>query len=443
MILRSDSIMQRRPRTSRGGRRTLLLILLLPFASACERQDSVAPEILFELRQLRQAAGRASPAKSSLAAEDLRLALSPLEDTLRTLLADQQDLRTRQLALTDELQRWTGLLAKARGAGPETETLSKRLEKLEQELRSQDRRHQEVQELLRQSLEKTSERIQAFLERLEGVAPSGPDPGKTGGEPKGESGTAFEPDRQASASQRPVFSPKPSRAEPWNLALLGVAVVVAAAFAWRCWRGEEEIPAETGEAPRGAENNEELWTAAALLSEAVDRLKGAPPPPVPAASGSSVPAEADLAEWLQALSAPAPGPARSAEAASSCDAGDGGADLVVVPEEGYEERGARPDPRPFSEEQEAFEPPAARPPSEGHGRASPLLLDECLEDCPDAELVEAVAREALRADPWVEQEPAPVVERSGRRVSVRCRLKEGMEPEAETLRAMLRRLARR
>ncbi|MCA8976230.1 MAG: hypothetical protein KDC98_16030, partial [Planctomycetes bacterium] len=136
-------------------------------------------EIAAELRALRvtiqdaQSPGPTRPAAdATAAARDLAIALDPLREVLTALVADMAEMQTRQASLAGELQRWSQLLAQtATGANrDEAAALAARLEALEQVLRQQDSRHREVEAMIGGALEKTSERLESFLQRIEGIA---------------------------------------------------------------------------------------------------------------------------------------------------------------------------------------------------------------------------------------------------------------------------------
>src|SRR5690606_38647816 len=79
-------------------------------------------------------------------APDAQEVLAPLRPVLEQLAATQREQGARQLALAQELQRWTQLVGEAAGAARagELQALGERLRALEQTLAAQDARHREV-----------------------------------------------------------------------------------------------------------------------------------------------------------------------------------------------------------------------------------------------------------------------------------------------------------
>jgi len=308
-------------------------MLAFVLASSCTDQALVdgQNEIAAEVRALRLAMAQApanAPATAApvLQREALTAALLPLREVLDGLAAQQRELETRQLALTQELQRWSQLLAQSvTGANrTETEALTARLVQLEAALKQQDARHQEVEKLIGGALDRTADRHEDFLRRLDGTTPATGSPAPvpttpakeatTGpGAPSPGNGEAGAGTRKTSALDPGLGSDlqmrKPRRdTTAWWIGLLGAAVAVGAVFAWRLARSpaprpvhREQQPAAPGE---GVDPGvEELWAAAAMLGEAVGRLKqgrdeGLDPddvfvldegPPEPSAPVSSLP----------------------------------------------------------------------------------------------------------------------------------------------------------
>lgn len=387
------------------------LLLLLAMPACDDGGPATSPELLFELRQLRGSVEQL--AQRPTAPVELDKALVPLQEVMQTLAQDQQDLRTRQLALTGELQRWTQLLAEGANAPKgDTAELQARLQKLEQELQAQNQRHQEVQELLRQALEKTSDRLEGFLQKLQTVQPDKAPAEADMPKDRGDKGQTAAVD--ASWLQPGYQLGGRARAEPWTIALLASAVVMVAAFAWRYWRAGEVRRAAAVPLEEAGNNTDELWAAAALLSEAVGRLKAVAP------AGSAVPEAVDLSDLLRQLSLPA---VAEAAAPAADDLDDG----VFVLEDDIEVP-------------EVPEVPVAAVRSEAPAAAPPW--HEVALDCRRPELVAGVVEAALCGDPRVLRRPAPQVQRHGDRVLVRyCLLPDLGDAEAAQFRQLLQRLA--
>ena len=293
---------------SRGCRRSGLFAMLAAglCASACTDPALVEgqQEIAAELRALRMAmhqSQRTTPADTAptMDRQTLVAALSPLREVLDGLAAQQRELETRQLALTQELQRWSQLLAQSvTGSNrAETEALTARLQQLEATIKQQDARHQEVEKLIGGALDRTADRLEDFLRRLDGTAPGNvpatPTPGSGGapvtspaaGSPGGE--VADPPARRTGALDPGPGAVSPVRARRnvtmWWLGLRGTTGVAGVVFVWR-WRRSSAArtalehggpAARGGHAPEGALDPgvQELWAAAAMLGEAVGKLK--------------------------------------------------------------------------------------------------------------------------------------------------------------------------
>jgi len=304
-------------------------------------------EIAAELRALRavlvqqqkSGAGAQSPAPSVADRTQITTALQPLREVLDGLAESQRELQTRQVTLTQEMQRWSQLLVEtATGARQEeAKTMTQRLQQLEQSLQQQDKRHREVEALMQGALERTADRLEDFLRRLEGTVQPGqpPDatgtpasrpPIKNGAEPSpGSNGvppatgtplpaTGGGEEDNASGRVGAVRPPRHWSVLWWTLPLaLAASLCVAfllrlrrlsnrlfvAAAATRTGRGRVESPLT-----RDLDGVQEIWAAAAMLSEAVDRLKQTsaspqqppPPPPPPPQPATTAADGVDLAE---------------------------------------------------------------------------------------------------------------------------------------------------
>ena len=177
----------------------LALALVVSFTGCSD--PSVAEgqaEIAAELRAVRAAlqADRAGPVADTNAptADEnraaLTAALAPLREVLVTLVRDVDEMRARQQALTGELNRWSQLLAQVaaapRASGPEgagggandaaIQQLLTRLGELESQMKSQDDRHREVEGMIATALDRTSSRLEDFLQRMSALRPGGTAP---------------------------------------------------------------------------------------------------------------------------------------------------------------------------------------------------------------------------------------------------------------------------
>ena len=86
-------------------------LLVAALLAACEPQPPGADAnalLIDELRALRHSIGETP--RPALDKAALTEALEPLRTALQGLVQDQQELRTRQTALTEELQRWTAVV---------------------------------------------------------------------------------------------------------------------------------------------------------------------------------------------------------------------------------------------------------------------------------------------------------------------------------------------
>lgn len=303
----------------RAKRRGGLLLAVVAFFGACsDSATDGSREVAGELRALRLAMQQAAPATpgSGIDRHQIGAALEPLREVMTALGQEQRELQARQLTLTQELQRWSQLLAQtATGAARgESEALTARLQTLEATLKAQDERHRQVEELLGRALDRTADRLDEFLHRLGADAAAPVDGGKaavpagTGGEPAPAPGTA---ERTAPAPKAGEIapasagSPRTSRQAQvvwWLLLATAGATVLGVAWRWRRGSTARGGEAPAGGAPAGAgfdRGAEEIWAAAALLGEAVGRLREATDPgglPNPAPTVVPVPAAAQAAE---------------------------------------------------------------------------------------------------------------------------------------------------
>ena len=303
-------------------------------------------EIAAELRALRavlvqqqkQGAGAQPTAPSVADRTQITTALQPLREVLDGLAQSQRDLQTRQVTLTQEMQRWSQLLVEtATGARQEeAKAMTQRLQQLEKTLQEQDKRHREVEALMQGALERTADRLEDFLRRLEGTVQPGqpPDstgtpaskpPIKNGAEPapggNGAPPAAGAPLPATGGGEEDNGSGRVGAVRPprqwsvfwWTLPLV-LAASLCVAFLLRLKRLSNRSFVAAAATRKGGKREpsllardldgvQEIWAAAGLLSEAVDRLKqtSAPQqqpqqlqqPPQPAAAAAD---GVDLAE---------------------------------------------------------------------------------------------------------------------------------------------------
>jgi hypothetical protein len=342
--------------------RDLLWLLGLGLAACADPSIDPTEEVAAELRALRlQLAAQAAavPSTTSQAPAgppiDGKELLQPLREVFAGLQSNQQELGARQAALAQELQRWSQLLVTSLGEkhAEEAKTMAARIAALEQSLQQQDARHREVEALLQGALERTADRLEHFLQRLPGRADE-PAPGSRPNDPPTEVPAAANPGPDAKPAtpagngERP-FAARSHNASPrwWWLGITALGCSVAGFFLRRAWRlgGGRVVEPEATEvvvspspglpaastAPFADQGVEDLWATAALLGEAVERLRQqqpatgpTPTPPSPKAVESIdleelfvieedgpapvAPSQPPAAPAVQAEPAAAPGP---------------------------------------------------------------------------------------------------------------------------------------
>jgi len=317
-------------------RRSWWLSALLPFVlfAACEPRkieieglDELTSEIRSQrMRDSRGPAGTQGSGEA-IPADQIQAAMSPLREVLSQLAASQKDLSNRQATLTKEMQQWTHLLVQSMQETRATEAnkLSKRLKELEQSIAAQDERHRQVEQLLGSALDRTADQLEEFLRRVgAGVPSENTPPTEASGTPGANGTTGTPPPKPTGNGGQPAGAPDPASGPAsggesggeqqaslrwlwWTLALMSVAsgllllrgrrrprpVAMAPEmqFAPATPKSEPEsdiatqAPAEALSEPlaaavaatKGDDQNEpdveELWAAAALLGEAIGRLK--------------------------------------------------------------------------------------------------------------------------------------------------------------------------
>lgn len=249
-----------------------MLAALLVLVACSDAAPTAHEEVAAELRALRLAlAEQQRPAPPAAGgAVDAAAALQPLRDGMQALAAAQREQAARQLALAQEMQRWQQVVFAAVGAAKneEAQSLAQRLQQLEQQLREQDERHREVEALVQRALDQTGERIEEFLQRLQTLPAGGravPKPAEPAPTAPGDS----TPGAERRTSQARTIAPAQRW---WWLLVTGLGAAMAFVFLRRS-RREALPPAAPAEPTSADPGAREIWAAAALLGEAVDRLR--------------------------------------------------------------------------------------------------------------------------------------------------------------------------
>lgn len=262
----------------------LLAVAAFAGLAACtDAGPSAAEEVAGEIRALRlllaQQARTASAPSSPGESLDVQAALAPLQSAMTALAGSQRELADRQAALTQEMQRWSQLLVESVGAAraDEAKAMAAKLHELEQSLKSQDARHREVETLIQGALDRTADRLEDFLQRLPGATPprSGGGGSAAPGTTPAATGGGMDDPQQAAGGSPLVRSPQ-NAMRWWWLVLTGLGAVVATFFLRRAHRPSIDQVATSLSLPPAApaeRSVEEIWAAAALLGEAVGRLR--------------------------------------------------------------------------------------------------------------------------------------------------------------------------
>lgn len=383
-------------------------------------------EVAGELRALRvelqakAATPPGAPAPAAFEPAKLAEAMAPLREILTALVRDMADMQTRQAALTQELQRWSQLLAQsvAEGHKAEATALQQRIDQLEADLQRQAARQRQAEGLMSDALDRTSQKIEDFLKRLEGTGGGGQaQPGNGQGDPTGGQanagggGAATEPSVQPQPGNRP--SARRRGASPWWY-VLGVFGLGAGGW-FALWLRRENTAARREAAGSSAADDgaRELWAAAALLGEAVGRLRqqeaeGAAQPEGAAAKALPAPQALVAAEPQTEPATPAVEPPPA----------DHEVDEVFVLEDF--DFDAEP---PAAATAPATPPPVANPRRD----AAPAELEFHLPCREPRQRAAAVLAVALR-DPRVLRRPVPIVLPEPYGVHVRCAVLPTLSP---------------
>lgn len=269
---------------------------LLACAGCGDAGTATDGEVAAELRALRavlvQQAAEPSGSQPTFDPSLLTTAMNPLREALEGLGRQQSDLQQRQLALTQEMQRWSQLLVGSVGEAHREEgaALTARLQQLETALQQQDARHREMEVLLQGALDRTADRLEDFLKRLGDEAR--PAPTKEGsGQPAASPG-----------GPKSVGEVQARRGAARNAAWWwGGVAVLGACFGFVCFRRWQRRAGPSAPRPVAAPmpqtdpGVQEIWAAAALLGEAVGRLRSTATPnepqPLPEPASSPLPPE--------------------------------------------------------------------------------------------------------------------------------------------------------
>jgi hypothetical protein len=252
--------------------------------AACdEAQPTASSEVAAELRALRavlvQRGTEPTPTAAAPDAAALTAALAPLREVLDGLVKQQRELQQRQLELTQELQRWSQLLVESVGTTRREDgvAMTARLQELETTLKAQEERHRDVEKLLQDALDRTADRLEDFLKRVspERTAPATPVPGN----PTTTETPPETPPKSVGDAGVLRTSRRTAGTVWWSaVAVLGVLCGVVCFRRWRRHAGDTRSPVgdslDAPAAPSATDPGvQEIWAAAALLGEAVGRLR--------------------------------------------------------------------------------------------------------------------------------------------------------------------------
>ncbi|MCB9878542.1 MAG: hypothetical protein H6835_13170 [Planctomycetes bacterium] len=433
----------------RNAWRTALLGLACLGAFGCERGPTVDSEVASELRALRMLLREDRPQAAAAAPEAAREAvdgaLRPLRDVLTQLGTAQRELATRQTALTQEMQRWTQLVVGAMQdqRAEQGRDLQQRLEQLERTMAEQDVRHREVEGLLQGALDDTATHLEDFLRRLEKIAPGVAPPaapGEDGGTTPPGPGDDGRPGAvDASGTPLPGAGGEQgatpggtrqgaSRWPWWVLAFAAVAIGVRLLLPRRprplAIAPEMQTKPAThaagtataAEATLDEPEVEELWAAAALLGEAIGKIRQSTDPvEMDRLLAGALPRSEPTAPELLEAERPEPD-----DFAAGLDLDD----LFVLDEDEAPEQEREQEAEPVTATPlrpvrsaparqpepvvELPRPASSTTPEQRIGRPGPDSVS-CRLTVRDAERAEARVRDLLGGDPRVLVQPAPEV----------------------------------
>lgn len=326
----------------------LLVLVVAGLGHSCGA-DPAVQQLVEEVRAARlQRRAESTSAPTVQATRDLvEATVAPVGELLATVSKAQQDLAGRQADLAAELQRWTQLVVTEVSADDVAmvAAMQQRLQSLEEAVVAARSRQDEVDGAVRDMLTRLSDQMADFLARLESLQDRR----------ASQSGTVAEP----SQALRENPTDRPSSLWPlWGVAFLAIGAGVwlmlpstsARVGKWRS--GTQAVPAGNAGAALsrdaappaapgvepGEPEVEQLWNTAAMLGEAIGRIRGAgggedlpdaaPPSAAPSDLAGVGPAENSSGAMPSASPRPAPSPGPGFPAGSVCwslRARDGGA----------------------------------------------------------------------------------------------------------------------
>lgn len=256
--------------------RGAIAALLLAVFAGCDRGDAVHDaEVAAELRAMRAALAN-SKAAPAVDATVMKQTFAPLREAVQTLLSEQAALAQRQLALTQELQRWTQVVASgvaASGAaaaqGEEVQALRVRLGELEAALQAEQTQRAAVEKVVQSALDRTADQLGALLQLLQ-VRPAAPaeEPQAT---PAPDKTDAQPPASDQQGAEQPSRDAASDPAAVWLALLAFTGLAMLWLWVRRPRRRQRAMHAD--EQPGLDRGVEEIWAAAELLGEAVGRLR--------------------------------------------------------------------------------------------------------------------------------------------------------------------------
>lgn len=263
------------------SRCSLIVIAIAALAHSCA-PDPAVQQLVEEVRAARlQRRAESTSSPTVQATRDLVDAtVAPLGEVLASVSKAQRDLAGRQAELTAELQRWTQLVVT--DAAPENgallASLQQRLQALESALAAERARQDELETSVGAVVTRLSDQLADFLGRLEALQEHRPEPAEAVAAPlvtRGEDA-----------------SDRPSNLWPlWGVAFLaigaGVWLMLPSTSARASKRRgpavltptaapDEPQPRDAGPPPDSIEPKvEQLWNTAAMLGEAIGKIKRA------------------------------------------------------------------------------------------------------------------------------------------------------------------------
>ena len=423
--------------------RCAALAVLGCLVAACS-PDPNLQELVKEMRAerlQRRSAGTVEDPQA-LARALVEQAMAPLRDVLVQLDERQGELAQRQAALAGELREWTRLAVDATNQqqGAQAKSLQLRLAELEETIQAQRARQGEMEAVIGEALTRTATQLEQFLQRLRASgqpAPSAPEAGAGKTEPPpagvGSEGPGGDEEDRRQAGLWPIWAVAIGAigAGTWLLLPKRGAQPSVPPGRWQS-SGEavdehELDPAELqiADVAEPAEEVQELWDTAAMLGEAVGRLREE--------RGDVVSSPAsDLERSAPASDAPAPTPLETQPVARPAAQVEASGPAPADSTRHSTGKGAAP-----------LWPPL---PAEGPETVRPLAPGSVVCHVPagDPASVEGDLRDLLRQDRRVLATPAPEVQRVGGGLQVAFATLPDLQPgERALLEQRVRELGRR